>query len=102
MIEAVDQSLDNVLSIRGSHIHEGRYSDESLDRLQAWELLAGPDANDESGKYHEFFFRRTYKDIWKEWSERIRNNNRETQTLLDLYFKVLDDILFDKNENIRF
>ena len=35
--------------------------------------------------------------IWKQKQDTIRANNRTIQEIIDIYFDILDPVLFDKN-----
>ena len=98
--ELVKESFLPITMVRGAHVHEARYSDSDLSRIQTWELLAN--YQDEASKWYEFYFKRYYKEVRKDWTARIKKNNESINTVFDLYFGNLYPIIFDDIGTIKF
>lgn len=83
----VEISLENLLNMRGYHVHEYRYTDKELDRLSTLELFS--ESSNEFGPLINVFYIRAYKDIRKAWVVRINNDIDAISTLLEYYFHRL-------------
>jgi hypothetical protein len=100
----ISEPLENLVNLRGEHVHARRFSDDQLDRLTTLELLASSAAqNFQSPAEHNFwssFLQEEYKSIRKKWTERIKSNNDATEKLLDAFFELLHRTIFDDDELI--
>ncbi len=91
----IEKTLENLVNIRGDHVHLSRYEDPDLDRLSLFEVLShgaqdeGPDMALKA--LHEW----NYKDTRRKWKRTISKNNLATRKLLDVYFSGLHQFLFD-------
>ena len=86
--------FDKVIKIRGAHVHKTRYEDKDLDRLSLLELLF---YQVEKPSIARVLYPTAIRDTRKKWAETITNNNKETARLLDIYFGVLHQIIFDEH-----
>lgn len=104
--KSVRMSLRGIIDTRGTHVHERRFSDRSLERLATVELFTGVDVSQAAtgleGRQLKWYADRTYREVRKEWHERITANNRLTRSLLDDYFDVLHERLFDQEGKLKF
>jgi hypothetical protein len=99
----VDAALAPITEVRGAHVHRRRYSHDSLDRIQTWELLASrQNDDDDDAKLYEFLYDRTYKEVRREWTNRIKSNNDNIHRLFDSYFGVLYSVVFQEGGDLRF
>ena len=79
----INESLENVISVRGSHVHESRYSDEDLNSLSDLTIIS------ESNEFRIYDLNIQYVLSQEKWKRQIRENNQETKKLLDIYFSTL-------------
>ena len=89
----ISSSLKSYNSVRGSHVHVARFSDEEIDRLATLELLS-LGANDDFGKLMKNIFLGSYRTTRKKWADKIIKDSIEINKLLDIYFEVLTKVLF--------
>jgi hypothetical protein len=95
----IDQVLEGIIATRGHHVHVSRFEHSELSRLEQLELLvsAGPEGISEAlDNYYRKF---VYRQIRRKWKNQIRENNDALQKLLDVYSKVVVDILFDNESS---
>jgi hypothetical protein len=85
-------SFDNVIAIRGAHVHQTRYEDNDLNRLSMLELLL----QDESPSMAHVLYPTAIRETRKKWVETITRNNKEIARVLDIYFGALHLIIFDE------
>jgi hypothetical protein len=99
----VDRTFVSIAKVRGAHVHERRYSDDNLDRIQTWELLASyQDDEKDDTKLYEFLNDYSYREVRREWTKRIKSNNDNIKSLLDSYFGVLYSVVFQEGGDLRF
>jgi len=99
----VEKTFTPIVKARGVHVHEYRYSDDDLDRIHTWELLASHPSNEEDGdRSYKLPYDRNYKEVRREWVKRIKANNDNIKRLLDDYFGELYSLVFQKNGDLRF
>lgn len=90
--------FDSFVRVRGAHVHVARYDDDDLDRLQLLELLSNVPDNKEPG-LSRLLYQRAIRTTRKKWLEIMAKNNQLIKVILDIYFNVLHQIIFnDKNE----
>ena len=89
-------AFDKITTVRGAHVHETRYNDEDLDRLNLLELLL---EQAEGGDIAQLLFPSAIRKTRKKWETTIVSNNEEINGLLDIYFTVLHQIIFDGQGN---
>ena len=92
----VNEALKNPVLARGSHIHEERFSDYQIGRLEMLDLLTNPGNLDSLKGYYGW----EYRKIRKEWKDRIKENNEGVHRLLDFVADDLYPVLFDKDGEI--
>jgi len=79
------------ISIRGDHVHQSRYMDGDLSRLQTLSLFSN--TKDMLGSITKLFFEIDYKDIRKKWRKKIEVGIKNIHELLDVYFVNLTNII---------
>jgi len=95
IFEPILNAFKGVVQVRGGHVHEKRFVDDALDRLILLEILSqGKDFFDDDWVYKD-----QIRQIRKNWVETITNNNEKITSLLDYYFSLLYDVVFDKKGN---
>lgn len=94
-IEGVSKLLsftfDEVVAIRGNHVHKARYNDIDLDRLDLLELIL---QNKKTSSVRALYSS-AIRETQKKWIELSVNYNKKIAGFLDVYFGVLHQIIFD-------
>jgi hypothetical protein len=100
LFRIVSDSLKDVVDIRGRHVHQKRYSDTQIDRLELMELLSrDTKEDDELAMALKPFYKFEYKRIRSEWKSQIKRNNETVNKLLMIYSDNLHSILFSPENN---
>jgi hypothetical protein len=82
------------VDVRGSHVHEVRYIDDDLDRLDTLELLLfGGDDLQITALYEAH-----YQKLCTSWGKVIRDSSRTYGQLLDHYFDALAPYLLNNGD----
>ncbi len=92
-------SLKDIISIRGEHVHERRFSDKDLERLEFLEMLTKNETE------HDFLlmsYDLAYKEIRKKWVRRITQYNDAIKLIFDRNCQKLHAVLFDDNGDFIF
>lgn len=95
LYKLVSLSLDGIISIRGSHVHRVRFSDEDTERLEIFELIDNADEPFLSG-----FHNMEYRKIRNKWLGLIKSNNNGIKKLLNIYCNNLYFAIFDERGNL--
>ena len=96
-LEILVSGFDSVVAMRGKHVHEKRYHDEDFERLDFFETMADKD-DPLLSVLGEFYFL-ALRNYRKKWLRTISDNNKNLGEILDLYFEILYDVVFDKDGN---
>ena len=100
LFRIVDDSLEDIVDIRGRHVHQKRYSDTQIDRLELMELFSRTvKEDDELSMALKTFYQFEYKRIRSEWKSQIKQNNETVNKLLMIYSDNLHPILFSPENN---
>lgn len=83
LLRVVDETFEGIVSIRGSHVHATRYTDEDLNRMSSMALISKYDTGYAGQSQFE------YRRARAVWSKRIQENNEATRQLLDHYFDLV-------------
>ena len=97
IFSVVKSTLKGVVSVRGSHVHQSRFGHKDLDRLELMEQLVSNGTEELSWLYNF-----EYKRIRSEWKKAIKNNNEQAMELLNIYAKILNDVLFSKRNRLKY
>lgn len=90
-------SLQNIILVRGTHVHSRRFTNDDFDRLTFLENMKKSEAETFASLY-EF----EYKQTRKKWAKTIQTNNLAMEQLLNTICKELNAVLFDENDQIIF
>ena len=93
-LDILVSGFDGIVTTRGRHVHEKRYSDEDFERLGFFEIMGNKD--DPLLSLLEMFYPFALRDYRKKWLKTISENNNNIAKLLDTYFDILYDVVFDK------
>jgi hypothetical protein len=96
MIRIVSNSLSGIAKIRGIHVHQSRYKDEDIERLNILESFVQTGGIDFFEKLPDFY-KFEYRNIRQKWKKIVKQNNETLRELFNIYFAALLKILFDKN-----
>jgi len=94
-LKALVSSLDGIVATRGERVHQKRYHDDDFERLDFFESMATED--DPLLSLMGQFYPLALRDYRKKWLKIISDNNEQIRKILDVYFEILYDIVFDKN-----
>jgi len=98
--EVISATFENIVAVRGTHVHLSRYSDDDLTRLLMLELLSEPEG--QLGEAFRELFKAEFTICRRTWLERMHTNNDSILEILDAYFTVLLPLIFDETGNIIF
>ncbi len=93
--DVIAKSLDGVLRTRHTHIHQTRFRDEDINRLQSIGLLARS-GNDKLTNAMRMYFQMEHSRIRKKWKIQIATNNKAVRALLDTFFETIYPLVFDE------
>ena len=100
LFKIVSDSLEDVVDIRGRHVHQKRYTDSQIDRLELMELLSrATKKDDELAATLKPFYQYEYRRIRSEWKAQIKRNNETVNKLLMTYSDNLHPIFFSPKTN---
>jgi hypothetical protein len=107
LIKGLHLSFKSINNLRGSHVHQYRFSDDDLDRASSWELIINtnsPSLGLDFSKLAPVKMMTHYsmRKARKKWLDYVKSNNEKIRNVLDIYFDALYLIVFDKDSKIRF
>ena len=97
ILALIKASLQNIILVRGTHVHSRRFTNDDFDRLTFLENMKKAEA-ETFGSLYEF----EYKQARKKWAKTIQTNNLAMEQLLNTICKELCAVLFDENDQIIF
>lgn len=86
------EPLQAIISTRGAHVHQQRYSDNRLDDVSTWAILRR--AGHEYGENLEF----SYKMAQTSWLKTSRGNKSQILKIIDTYFKIIEEFMCKNGE----
>jgi hypothetical protein len=94
--KGVHQVFGQISAVRGSHVHQWRYDDEDLSRVDSLEDLVN------LGKCAELrpYYRGELHKLRRKWAEFISTTNGHTEKFMDRYFARLYPVVFDAEKGI--
>jgi hypothetical protein len=98
LLKAVAVAFKNARETRGTHVHEERFNDEGIGRLQTFELMNRfrehfPDL--------ESFHRSELRRVRKAWDEKFAANEIALNTLMDHYYTLILKAIFQSDGGLR-
>jgi hypothetical protein len=91
------EALSRLIEARGIHTHEERYSDSDFVQLNLFEIFKEEQI---PGLNMNFLYDIVYRRIIRAKRDFIRRTNKLIEKLLEIYFKRLFKLLFDKDEHL--
>ena len=95
ILALIKASLQNVILVRGAHVHSRRFTNDDFDRLTFLENIKISE-EETFGSLYEF----EYKQARKKSVKTIQANNLAMEQLLNTICKELYSVLFDENGQI--
>lgn len=99
LFKLISESLEGVVITRGRHVHEKRYSDPKIERLELMELLSKGAGEDDLLPHLRPYYQVEYRRIRSEWKVQIKRNNEAVNLLLAAYSEVVSGVLFPEEGN---
>lgn len=81
--KVVYEPLEKIITIRGSHVHQERYTDDDLNTVSTYVLFS---------RFKEAYVEDVhfeYAQARRKWKRQIEENNRATASIVDQYFDLL-------------
>lgn len=98
LYKVVENAFSGYTTLRGSHVHVERFSDEDIKRLTTLDLLSrGPD---EFGKLMKSYFNASYRGTRKKWADKIAKDSKAITELFEIYFGELMKVFFKDKQLI--
>ncbi|MDP9315940.1 MAG: hypothetical protein M3R24_34645 [Chloroflexota bacterium] len=94
----VTKPLEGITRVRGTHVHQSRYTNRKLDKLKAIELVLSIEVDNLLMSFYEIEYRKTRK----EWKTTIKVANENIRDLLDNYFDVLYSVVFTEQGDLQY
>jgi hypothetical protein len=91
--KSVSASLQGVISVRGAHVHDSRYTDDDLDRLRTLELLLL--AESEVTPIFRDLYLEGYKSTRRKWVKTMRSSHEAIESILNAYSQTLIECVTD-------
>lgn len=96
VLDEINRIFEPLLELRNTHVHEERYDDAELNRLELLEMLAKKDP-----KTFEPHIRRATRAAHANALKFVKNTNTGLSAKLDLFFEFFEGLLFKKDGSIR-
>ncbi|MBU1076995.1 MAG: hypothetical protein KKH98_06875, partial [Spirochaetes bacterium] len=100
--EFINKCFINLTNSRDSHVHEYRYKDKDIERLDSWDLLSRG-IKYKKGRIKKediiyiYYEDSSYKRIKSDWIKRMIDNQEQIMKIIDEYCKIVYDYIFNKN-----
>jgi hypothetical protein len=105
LINTAEGNLKNIISLRGRVTHIFHYSDKDINRLKSIilykEYLVGLQKY-LPGNYVIPNFKNEYRKLRKKWKKIFKDNNEEIKKMLNYYFKIMLEIVFNNDGEISY
>jgi hypothetical protein len=93
ILTTIKTSLQNIIRVRGTHVHSRRFTDADFDRLTFLENMKAS-ASERFTSLYKF----EYQQARKKWAKIIQANNLVMERLLNAICKELCAVLFDEKD----
>ena len=94
VFDVVTQSFKGIVDIRGGHVHQRRYTDQTLDDASLFSSTAKSDPS------YSPVSKVSIQILKEEWGERISDNNIKVKELLNYYFACLYSVVQENQKVI--
>ena len=92
LFKLVEESFKGIVNTRGRHVHSYRYSDDDLDCLSSLTFISA--FNEDFVDDAKF----EYRWVQRTWRLRVKENNKQTMKLLDVYFDRMYEAVTDNGK----
>ncbi|MFH1370308.1 MAG: hypothetical protein ABII09_03355 [Planctomycetota bacterium] len=99
--KSIENAFRNYASTRGSHIHQHRYDDFDLNRLNLFEQLMKGPATDDLTVLIKKLHKKAVSEVKKKWIAKITEDISAIKNLLDMFFSVMYSII-SSNDRIDY
>lgn len=89
VFRALRDTFQHISQTRGNHVHERRYTDQGLERVATFELLAR-----HGDPKYAHFLRSAYRTARSEWARTMRENQEAIDLLINHFFDAAWHCLF--------
>lgn len=97
--KSIFATFNGIIKTRGAHTHVSRYRDQELDRLSSLELL---NSAEKPNPFLIMYVQKiVYPQLRNKWAKMIKENNKATKKILDIYFDCMIKIVFDKRGDLK-
>jgi hypothetical protein len=97
----VTKTLENVVKVRGSHVHVTRVYDKNIDRLGTMSSLT-KSSDKALSVAIQVLLRDEARKIRKELERRVNRRNISIGKLLDVYFATLQPVIFENDGAVKY
>ncbi len=87
LYKIINNALKGYIDVRGTHVHQNRYTDNDFDRLSSLELLSR--GQDQFGVVMNNLLDSAYTETRKKWNKTIKTDISALVSLLEHYFETL-------------
>jgi hypothetical protein len=91
-LDTLVSTFNKIVALRGQHVHQKRYGDEDFERLYLYER-----SEDLDYPIITKIYTLALRHYRKKWLKTFSENNDTIKIILDAYFEILYDIVFDKD-----
>lgn len=93
LFQIIKMMFEGITNARSQHVHAQRFSDKDLDWLSSTTFLS---------KFHDEYeipSKNIYKKVSLEWKTTIKNNTKEINKIIDIYFDTIYAVI-TKNDKL--
>jgi hypothetical protein len=90
------KSLKNIDKIRGNHVHDKRFSDKDLSRLESLELYTSTNTTNTISYLFVPYRDSEYRQLRSKWAKTIDETNKNLQMVIDDILEQVKPIVFNK------
>lgn len=97
----LNAALKGLVEVRGTHVHQQRFTDPELHELAGLEILLHGELEERLRRFAIERSQRIYRQMRDRWRDRIKENNALKKMALDSFFDSLQAFLFDDRGEVR-
>src|ERR1700722_1634055 len=98
LVSWIESSLGRVVTIRGKHVHEVRFTDEGIDRLDTIATITRA-SNGDMSNLMKRYFKIQHRKVRKKWRDTTKGNIKAIRALLDQSFEALYPVVFNGQDS---
>lgn len=93
--------FSDIVHIRGAHVHEERFTDRDLYTVGFAESLSNEKYSGLKRSDVNYLLRLSIRAARGKWLDMMKKNNKNIKRVLDVYFGVLHQLVFNVNNQIK-